>query len=429
MTSKSSSRVAAFAVLLVIGATSVGAQSPSVAEDKLVVHEWGTFTSVQGSNGIALEGLQHEEERLPSFVYSRTEVRDCPLRQYGYKGLEVPVTSVTQKMETPVIYFHTKKARTLDVRVDFVKGLLTQWYPVSDRLGPPEQAQSKGPLDLATIDRSFLEWKIELHPAGAAVFPEPPVVASSDPWSFARAVDAATVRTVPRKRPERMGPTESEKYLFYRGLGTFSLPVTVEASAGGMVVVRNGGKLPLAFAYALEMRGDQGRFHAIGEIAGSSEQTVAMTATPEKPKAEVVAGLEAAVARSLTASGLHRDEAEAMVKTWSRAWFTSEGTRIIYSVPRPDLDALLPLTITPAPDELVRVLVGRIEYLTPETETAVESALRDRSSEDAATRTAAMARLVKLDRFLEPHVRRVLAKSEDPAVRKSGEELLASLRN
>lgn len=44
--------------------------------DPLVVHEWGTFTSMQGSDGIALEGLQREEEGLPPFVQSRSEVRD-----------------------------------------------------------------------------------------------------------------------------------------------------------------------------------------------------------------------------------------------------------------------------------------------------------------------------------------------------------------
>jgi hypothetical protein len=429
MRSKSRSRLAAFAAAFVLGTSWTGAQAPQGADDKLVVHEWGTFTSVQGSNGIALEGLQHEEERLPGFVYSRTKVRDCPLRQYGYKGLEVPVTNVTQKMETPVIYFHTAKARTLDVRVDFVKGLITQWYPVSDRLGPPEGTPAQGALDLAKVERSFLEWKIELHPAGEAVWPEPPAVGGTDPWAFARAVDAATVRTLPRQRTERMGPTESEKYLFYRGLGTFSLPVTIEASEGGRVTVRNGGKLPLAFAYALEMTGDAGRFQAVGGIAGGAEKRVAMADVAVRPKAEVVAALEDAVRDSLVASGLYGDEARAMVRTWSRAWFRSDGTRIIYSVPRADLDALLPLSIKPAPDALVRVLVGRIEYMTPETEAAVEAALRDRGSSDSSKRDAAMARLVAFDRFLEPHVRRVLARSGDAAVKKSGEEVLAGLKN
>lgn len=412
---------------LLIGTGTTPAQSPTPA-DKLIVHEWGTFTSVQGSDGIALEGLQHEEERLPSFVYSRTKVRECPLREYGYKGLEVPVTHVTQKMETPVIYFHTSRPTTLGVRVEFVKGLLTQWYPVSDLLGPPEGSVQQGPLDLKSIDRSFLEWKIDLDPTPSPGLGGNPVEATN-PWSFARAVDAAVVRTLPRKAPERKGPVESEKFIFYRGLGTFALPVVVESAAGGHVLVRNGGKLALPFAFALEMKGETGRFEPIGELAGGAEKRIDLRASPEAPKDAVVTGLKGAVSDALVASGLYKDEAEAMVKTWSRAWFASEGTRIIYSVPRSEVDALLPLTIKPTPDETIRVLVGRIEFMTPETEAVVEAALRNRSSPDAATRDEAMGRLVKFDRFLEPHLRRLIAKTGDAGVRKSGEELLATLKN
>ena len=60
-------------------AASAGAQGPT--GKGVTVHEWGTFTSMQGADGVGLEGLQHEEERLPDFVYSRTEVRECPLRR------------------------------------------------------------------------------------------------------------------------------------------------------------------------------------------------------------------------------------------------------------------------------------------------------------------------------------------------------------
>ena len=34
--------------------------APQQAKDPLIVHEWGTFTSMQGSDGTTLEGLQHE---------------------------------------------------------------------------------------------------------------------------------------------------------------------------------------------------------------------------------------------------------------------------------------------------------------------------------------------------------------------------------
>src|SRR5437899_2074193 len=82
----------------------------------LIAHEWGTFTSVQGADGLTLEGLEHEEEGLPDFVYSRSKVRDCPLRDRGYKGLEREVTHVTEKMETPVIYFYAPHAKRVRVR-------------------------------------------------------------------------------------------------------------------------------------------------------------------------------------------------------------------------------------------------------------------------------------------------------------------------
>src|SRR5688500_16778833 len=178
---------ATFATTWALSAARAGGPAP-VPPDPLVVHEWGTFTSVHGVDGVGLEGLQHEEETLPSFVYSRDEVRACPLRRQGWKGLEVPVENVTRKMETPVIYVHSKTPRSLRVRVDFVGGLITQWYPVTDLLGPPELACDAGPLDLATVTRSFLEWDVEVlpgeMPAGV------PGGSGGDPWAVAGGGDA-----------------------------------------------------------------------------------------------------------------------------------------------------------------------------------------------------------------------------------------------
>src|SRR5262245_9138573 len=37
----------------------------------LVVHEWGTFLGMNGSDGGALDGMYHEEHALPSFVHTR----------------------------------------------------------------------------------------------------------------------------------------------------------------------------------------------------------------------------------------------------------------------------------------------------------------------------------------------------------------------
>ena len=43
-----------------LSAVLVTAQDPESVPG-LEVHEWGTFTSMQGSDGIVLEGLHHEE--------------------------------------------------------------------------------------------------------------------------------------------------------------------------------------------------------------------------------------------------------------------------------------------------------------------------------------------------------------------------------
>jgi hypothetical protein len=396
-------------VLLGAGGLTLYAAGP---EDPLVVHEWGTFTSMQGSDGGSLEGLQHEEEALPRFVYDRSKIRQCTLRRVGYKGLEVPVEHVTQKMETPVIYFHTKTPRRVRVHVDFVEGLLTQWYPVSDLLGPKEGSRGDGPLDMAKVERSFLEWDVDLLPDGKGAIAQPPGVSADDPWGIAREVSAALVQTVPRAEP-RIGPTEAERYIFYRGLGRFTLPVHME---GDTFV--NGTKhvIPAAIAVCVGPEGS-GCFADLGAVEDS--RTLPCKTWKHCSDADALkTGLGSVVREKLLAQGLEPDEATAMVKTWSRSWFTSEGNRILYVVPRECTDAIIPLTITPRPEKLVRVLVGRLEYLTQRTEAEVETAIKTKDT----------ARLARLGRFLEPNLRRIAARTEDEDVKRAARELLDSCR-
>src|SRR5262245_22351641 len=301
----------------------------------LVIHEWGTFTSVQGTKGIVLEGLHHEEEPLPAFVYSRAKVRDCPLRAYGWKGLETQPTHVTQKMETPVIYFHGGVGTRRRVRVDFVKGLLTQWYPVSDLLGPPEGKPDQGPLDVAKVERSYLEWEVDLLDGTAAAPAEMPSVAKDDPWSFARKVDAAWVKTTPRKGPDRKGPVEADRFLFYRGLGAFDLPFRAEVDEKGAIAFHDQSGEAVAEAIALEVGpgAKEGRFRLHTGIAAKSDVADMLHGVAMEPWAGAgVERLKDVVRKFLVAHGMFDDEAAAMVATWSRSWFQSEGVRVIYLV-------------------------------------------------------------------------------------------------
>ncbi len=59
-------------------------QTASAAE-KLVVHEWGTFTSLQDENGRQLGGINVDDEPVPSFVYGYKFGRPSQLHpQHAY---------------------------------------------------------------------------------------------------------------------------------------------------------------------------------------------------------------------------------------------------------------------------------------------------------------------------------------------------------
>ena len=117
-----------------------------------VVHEWGTFTSVSGSDGKLLSGLELEETALPPFVHSLAGFAP------NNKGWDRPVKNVTIKMETPVLYFYSDVPRAVDVSVAFRGGSISQWYPErssGEALPLPDekaiadvQGREKTPVDL-----------------------------------------------------------------------------------------------------------------------------------------------------------------------------------------------------------------------------------------------------------------------------------------
>ena len=96
-----------------------------------------------------------------------------------------------------------------------------------------------------------------------------------------------------------------------------------------------------------------------------------------------------------------------MLKTWRDSWF-EEGLRVFYFTPPADTEQILPLTITPKPAKTVRVLVGRIEILTPEFEQQIQG-LAARLSDDPQAEN----KLRRLGRFAEPVILEILPQTKD----------------
>jgi hypothetical protein len=66
----------------------------------------------------------------------------------------------------------------------------------------------------------------------------------------------------------------------------------------------------------------------------------------------------------LVSEGLFDDEATAMLNTWELSYFKAPGTRLFFTVPQGWTDTVLPLTLS-QPADVMRVMVGRIELITP----------------------------------------------------------------
>ncbi len=159
-------------ILSMLAALAIGFNVTAADTPKFTLHEWGTFTSVSGSDGVLLPGLQREEEPLPGFVCSHDGMSS--LGQFIIKGWRRPLTNVTIKMETPVIYFYTDQPFTARVHVGFNGGSISQWFPPRSggEIPPPYLIPASGLpvggcIDFAKEYRGSIEWNVQVKPPSA----------------------------------------------------------------------------------------------------------------------------------------------------------------------------------------------------------------------------------------------------------------------
>jgi hypothetical protein len=368
-----------FAPVLVSSAAAflMAAEIHSVQPSGLTVHEWGTFTSVAGEDGSATDwdalGCKND---LPGFV-----------KDFGYRGFKWRLAG-TVRMETPVMYFYSSREMDAHVKVAFPQGLITEWYPHATYEVFQRGKRLEGNLNgIDTSMRSVtgsIEWRdIKVQPNSS---PALPVSSGPSRYYAARETDAAPITV----------SDQHEKFLFYRGVGRFQIPLSARVSDDGEVVVENRGRELVPSVILFENRGGRVGYRIVGAIEAGQ------TARPSAPQSSSssldgsLAQLRDDLETALIAQGLFPKEARAMVETWRDSWF-EEGSRLIYIVPSPAVDAILPLQVEPAPSQTARVFVGRIELVTRETKRSVESAIAksDWSAFD------------RYSRFLDPILKRI----------------------
>ncbi len=412
-----------------IAVATTGVGPVSHPSSSLTVHEWGTFTTVAGEDGRAIDWYPlGGPSDLPCFVErfrnggsivppaaapSATLPTNPPpflgkeigvviarginpavtgsnsgqaalastlgVDRYDYEATRANVRAKV-RMETPVLYFYSPDEVTANVRVTFPQGLMTEWYPSA--------TVTQGEVGTATLSDPSRTGSIEWKNVVVSPLAKPSFLAGNGPSHYfaARATDAVPLSV----------NGESEKFLFYRGVANFDVPISATLDAQGGVSIRNIGAHPLPVAILFENRAGKIGFR-VQRTPVAAEGAV----TLEEPTLNAdFDTLRVELERTLVSAGLFPREAAAMIDTWRDSWF-EEGTRVFYLFAPQTVDAVLPLAITPTPSQTVRVFVGRMEIVTPALEDAVSNAM-------IAHDTAALASTA---RFFGPIADRILGKS------------------
>ena len=339
--------------------------------DRLIVHEWGTFTVLQDENGKPIGGINTDDEPLPGFVHNlngELNGPSSPLPPVYFKGVPRNHPDVYTRLETPVIYFYPPggKDMTIDVDVRFPAGWLTQFYPDATVTadGRNRDGFQFGPLGYKSS--GTLSWR-GLRIGGKADGPATDMPA----WLAPRRVDGAASVTTPAG--------ETERYLFYRGVGHIDAPLSIARTSDGLTLqvrshIGNGVKLganpTMGPLWLVDARPDgTSAFREIESIDLSQGQEKVLATTPAtfsegEYARDNLTRIRQRLHAALVRDGLFADEADGLLNTWEASYFRRPGLRMFFMVPRAWTDAHLPLNVS-VPADTRRAMVGRIELVTP----------------------------------------------------------------
>ena len=365
--------------LTLFGACLLAAVGAARADD-LVVHEWGTITSVHRATGAPLAGLNKIDaaDVLPEFVhrFEPEPTRQDPKRRLAKSPLVPGRPDVTMRLETPVIYFYppvgARLPIALDVEVRFRGGVLNEFYPAAEAnvLLDTERIQDKqqaGLLSRWDGDRlnNFVVGSLRWKDLAVTDKISPPAT-RSPAWLAPRDVRATGVATA---------AGESEHYVFYRGVAHLDALFQTQLMASGLRL-SSPARMPwrekplqVPHVWLVQVRRDgviafkeRGAVMIDPAVAGQELARFGRFA-PEEFAESGARRLRASMQDQLERQGLFTLEAEAMLDTWKASYFEKPGTRVFYIVPREWTDHFLPLRIS-VPASVTRVIVGRIDLIT-----------------------------------------------------------------
>lgn len=333
------------------------------AQAKLLIHEWGTFTSYQDEAGHTIGGINVDDEPVPEFVHRLEPNRQEPIIRSGNimpaswrQGAPSCHEAATLRLETPVVYFYRSSPaqRPFSLQAEFRGGWITEFFPKAEVLAPgfPKNLSS------ATIGKARWQDLITLSKSAP-----PSKITASHVWVTPRNVASSSITL--------RDSGEVEKYVFYRGVGHIDSPLKIRRGKQSVAVYLQpgsgltGNDFASAKAWLVDVRNDGSLFYrsvSLNSLTDSDSITVDFNDNKNAMNKKNLPALQNEIKRAIIEAGLFHDEAEAMLQTWRLSYFESPGLRLFFTVPRRWTDTVLPLQ-TSEKSEIKRIMLGRIELV------------------------------------------------------------------
>jgi hypothetical protein len=267
-----------------------------------------------------------------------------------------PKLGINEQLETPVIYFYTPSKMDVKVEVGYPNGLITEVYPQMSKFTPALGG-------VTAVSKGTAQWDVTVHEKSAQV--KVPTVHPRNIWAPSRRVSSNMVTN------QQTG--ENEHFIFYRGVGQRQSEVSVKTTVDKLTVFNTQAE-DVAEAFLMVSDGVKGNIISLGRINGFQSVSTDFIEA-DLPLDLYLSRAEVMLEMALTTAGLFPLEARAMVQTWTYSYFLMKGIRVLFVAPQVWTEQNLPLTVTPTPKHIKRVLVGRVEVMTFTEEQRVVKAL------------------------------------------------------
>jgi hypothetical protein len=375
-----------------------------------LVHEWGVWR-VHDDIELSNADRRAQWDELPEFVYGQTTTRDFP-RHWERPPLDV---------NKPVIFLHAPVAMQAELHVDFLAGVPAVWWPATENpaylgLEYMIDGQPKKPEKTA----KFLEWKLSLKRPLWPVVQSPPFKELSK-LHWMQTLRDVKCDDVFVSVGERNSTVEHEKFVYYDGLlpRVKAFAITVDKDK---VALKNQERFTAFDIWIIDNRdAAKPRVGRLQRVDAGSAKDIELTAQADAHWIEN-AGKE--LTAQLKKAGLNEDEAASLTTIWTADFFRSAGVTLFYRVPQEEYDRLLPLTVKPRPEKIVRV--GLVQQIPFDAELAdrVAKLVKQLDDDDFARREAAQQALAKLGPSIFGYLQRLKPTITAPEPKRRIEELL-----